>query len=220
MKKYFEFFCYCLIIVFIAINAILTKDSIFALLNAIFGILYTISAGKGRVICYLFGLLGSGFYCYLAFINSLWGNFFLYILYYIPLQIIGFFKWKKHLNKKTNQIFKTKLSNKERLIYGIIYIAITIVFCFILTFTNDKNPILDGIITISSIFGMYLTLKRAIEQWLIWTIVNFLSLFMWIDLIIKGQKTISTAIAWFIYLILGIVFYIKWKKEITTLNQQ
>ena len=95
--------------IFIILNAIFTKDSLIAVISAICGISYTYIAGKGKISCYLFGLTGSSFYCYLSFINALWGNLLLYALYYIPMQIIGFFRWKKHLNNKTNSIIKIKL---------------------------------------------------------------------------------------------------------------
>ena len=107
-----------MIIVFsiILINAIILKDNPAAIINAICGILYTIIAGKGKISCYFFGLLGSSCYILLSFKNALWGNMLLYLCYYIPMQILGIFKWKQHLKKESKEIVKIKLNFKEQII--------------------------------------------------------------------------------------------------------
>ena len=60
---------------------------------------------------------------------------------------------------------------------------------------------------------MYLTVKRCVEQWLIWMIVNSLSLIMWLKIVISGTMVFATVIMWSVYLVLAIYFYFKWKKE-------
>ena len=213
VKKY-ENYILILVILFIIANAFLRQDSYIALISAICGITYTFIAGKGYPICYLFGLTGSSFYCLLALQNALWGNLLLYGLYYIPMQIIGYFKWKKNLKTNSSEIIKTRLSRKEFVsILSILTILTTITY-FILLASNDKHPLLDSITTIFSIGGMYLTVRRAIEQWLLWMIVNSLSLIMWINVVINGTKAYSTAIMWFVYLFLAIYFYRQWDKDI------
>ena len=92
--------------VVILINAILLKDSPYAIINAICGILYTFLAGKGVVSCYYFGLMGSSCYGYLSFLNGFWGNLILYVAYYIPMQVLGVIFWKKNLKVNSNQIKK------------------------------------------------------------------------------------------------------------------
>lgn len=204
------------VIFFILTNAYLLKDSPVAVCSAICGILYTIIAGKGKISCYFFGLAGSGCYIWLSFKNALWGNMLLYLCYYIPMQVLGIFKWKKHLEEKSKEIIKTKLDAVERIklvLVGISGCALTI---FLLYFTGDKSPIIDGITTFLSIIGMYLTVRRCIEQWVIWMIVNGLSFIMWANLVVNGTKAYSTVVMWGVYFILAVYFYFVWKKETYT----
>lgn len=200
----------------IIINAITVKDSLISVISAICGITYTFMAGKGRVSCYLFGLTGSGFYCWLAFINALWGNLLLYACYYIPMQILGFWRWSKHVNSKTNEIVKIKLTKQENSVLCITTILITAITIIILRLMNSSNPFIDGITTVFSVAGMYLTVRRAIEQWVVWMIVNFLSALMWINIILQGEKAYATVIMWITYFVFAIYFYMRWKKEIFT----
>lgn len=204
------------VLVFILISAILRGDSVFALISAICGITYTFLAGKGLPICYLFGVAGSSFYSMLAFQNLLWGNLLLYAGYYVPMQILGFFKWKKNLKDGHNYIVKIKLSRKELLLLILILILLTIGVYYILMSYNDAHPILDSITTVFSVGGMYLTVRRAIEQWIFWMGVNALSLAMWIDVAMDGVRVFSTIVMWAVYLFLAVYFYIEWKKEISS----
>ena len=96
----------------------------------------------------------------------------------------------------------------------VISILTCIITAFILTVSKDKSPIIDSITTVLSIAGMYLTVKRAIEQWWFWMIVNGLSAIMWIKITLAGEKVFSTVIMWSVYFLLAIYFYCTWKKEI------
>ena len=207
-----------IVLVIILTNAFVLKDSPAAILNAICGILYTIIAGKGKISCYFFGLTGSGCYIYLSFANALWGNMLLYLMYYIPMQILGIFRWKKHLKKESGEIIKINLNFKQRLKLSIIALIGCIIAIAVLNYFNDKSPVIDGITTFLSILGMYLTVKRAIEQWIVWIIVNGLSFIMWLNLVIHGAKAYSTVLMWGVYFILAIYFYIMWKKELQNQN--
>ena len=200
------------VLTLILINAIIVKDNPIAVISAFCGILYTIIAGKGKISCYFFGLSGSWCYVWLSFLNSLWGNMLLYLCYYIPMQILGIFKWKKHLKKDTKEIVKTRLSNKNRVTLLFIGVLGSIITSIILHYFHDKSPIADGITTFLSVLGMYLTVRRAIEQWVVWMIVNGISALMWINLVLHGTKTYSTVIMWVVYFVLAIYFYFEWKK--------
>ena len=212
--KRYEKFGLGIIYLILLCNLIIFKDSPIAVTSAFFGITYTFLAGKGNPICYLFGIMGSGFYGYLSFHNALWGNLLLYIGYYIPMQVVGFFKWNSHLKTGSSEIIKTSLSKKERLILSAITLILTALAIVVLYFTQDKKPIIDGITTVFSLAGMYLTVRRAIEQWGVWIFVNGLSAIMWGLIALSGEKVYSTVIMWSVYFVLGIYFYFCWKKEL------
>lgn len=201
-------------ILLIIVLSFLINDSKIALVSAICGILYTIFAGKGKISCYAFGLCGTLCYSYLSFVNNLFGNLALYMLYYLPMQIVGIFRWKKHLKKDSGEIIKTKLSVKERLIYLILTIIISLAVSFILKYTGDASPFIDGTTTVFSILGMLLTVKRCIEQWYVWILVNGLSALMWIEAYIQDSNCLATVIMWLTYFILAFYFLAGWRKEI------
>lgn len=201
-----------MILCLIFYNAVILNDSIIAVISAFCGITYTIIAGKGKISCYLFGLTGSGFYAFLAFSNGIYGNFLLYLLYYIPMQILGVINWSKHLDKKTNEIYKTGVKNK--LLLTLISAILCVISVILLIFCNDSHPYFDGIVTALSLVGMYLTVKRCIEQWIIWGIVNLLTTLMWVKIILSGYRAYSTVVMWAVYLFLAVYFYKEWRVRV------
>lgn len=190
------------------------NDNKIALVSAICGISYTILAGKGKISCYLFGLSGTLCYAFISFKNALFGNLALYALYYFPMQIFGIFKWKENLKTDTQEIIKTKLSNKQRLIYFLLAILLSTILYFILWKFNDKNPIFDAITSAFSIIGLILTVKRCIEQWIVWMVVNGLSTIMWVQAYTNGSNCFATILMWGTYFILSIYFLHVWNKEL------
>ncbi len=210
----FEKIFFPLEILLIVIISIILNDSKVALISAIAGISYTILAGKGKISCYFIGLIGTFCYCYISFKNGFYGNLALYGLYFFPMQIIGIIKWAKHLKKDTGEIYKTCLSKKEKLLYSILLFTSTIMLWLILSLIGGKNPFVDSLTTVFSIFGQILTVKRCVEQWYIWLIVNIFTLFMWIIAYINGSNCLATIIMWATYVFLALYFLNKWKKEI------
>ena len=201
-------------ILLIVVISLYMGDNKIALISAVCGISYTILAGKGKISCYIFGLTGTMCYAYIAFLNTLYGNLFLYALYYFPMQVLGIFKWRQNLNSKTREIVKTTLTMNERIIYFICAIIGSILLAMILELSGDKTPYIDGITTIFSVIGLLLTVKRCIEQWYIWIVVNGLSMIMWIEAYKNGSNCFATILMWATYLVLAFYFLHTWKKEI------
>ena len=202
-------------ILFIIVLSFVMNDSKIALISSICGVSYSILAGKGKISCYFLGLAGTACYSYLSFKNALYGNLALYLLYYFPMQVFGIFKWKEHLKKDTQEIVKTCLSNKEKVIYLTLSILFSIIGYVILVLLKDQSPAIDSLTSVLSVVGLILTVKRCIEQWYVWFIVNGLSVVMWIGAYLNGSNCFATILMWGAYFVLSIYFLHTWKKELS-----
>ena len=209
----FEKTFYTSVIVIIIISSFAFNDGKIALISALCGITYTFLAGKGKVYAYYIGLIGTAFYCFIAFKNGFYGNMALYGLYFFPMQVIGIFNWKKHLNKEKNQIFKTTLKTKERFLYFASTALLAFIIYQILLLNGGKSPILDAFVTAFSVLGQLLTVKRCFEQWIVWSCVNFVCSVMWLTACINGAHYFATLLMWLVYFAVGIYFLFAWKKE-------
>jgi len=206
------FFSCAILITFVL--STLAHDEVVATVSAVCGITYTILAGKGKVLCYYIGIIGTLCYCYFAYKNSFFGNCLLYGFYYFPMEIVGIINWSKHLKENTTEIIKQRLSLMEAILYYTVAVIFSIILGFILKTNGGHSAFIDSITTVFSILGLYLTVKRCIEQWHAWIIVNFLSSIMWIIALMKGAKCLGTVMMWTIYSILAVYFLIQWHKEL------
>ena len=214
LLKNMDYAIFSLVLIFILVNALVMHEYLVAVIDAICGISYVFLIGKGKPIAYIIGLIGSGCYCLLSLQQALWGNLLLYALYYIPMQVIGFIQWNKNLKEGKKEVVKIKLPKKELINICIISFVLIFLTALGLEFFKDKHPILDSITTILSIAGMYMTVRRALEQWIFWIFVNAISLIMWLHVALSGAKVISIVIMWGVYLFLAFYFYFAWNKEI------
>jgi len=185
-----------------------------AIISAICGICATITAGKGKISCYFFGILNNLLYSYISFDNAFWGNLALNMLYYLPMQFIGISQWKKHMKKDKQEIYKTKLSAKERIIYFVVITLLCTGGYYLLVYLEGGNPLIDSVTTVLSVFAFLLTVKRCVEQWYLWTIVNALCVLMWFGAFMHGSHCFATVLMWLTYLVLGLYFLKNWNTEL------
>lgn len=217
--KYEKFF-FPLGIILITIISFIMQDSKIAILSAVCGIIYTILAGKGNFSCYFFGITATLCYAWLAFSASLYGNFILHIFYYFPMEIAGIFNWKNHLKNKSSEIIKTQLTFKMRTFFLLIGILATIGLSFVIDKIGGEKPFFDALTCVFSVLGMFFTVKRCIEQWFAWMVVNAFSAIMWLKLYLQGANCFVLVLKWAIYLGLAFYFLHSWQKEILKVKKR
>lgn len=201
-------------ILLITLIAIYMKDNTVALISAICGICATITAGKGKISCYVFGMVSNICYSYISFKNGFWGNLCLNMLYYFPMQFVGISQWKKHMKHDKQEVYKTSLSSKERVIYFSVAFLLSLIGYFLLKYFGGSNPAIDSVTTVLSVIAFILAVKRCAEQWYLWSIVNALCVIMWTGAYLNGSHCFATILMWATYFVLGLYFLHNWNREV------
>jgi nicotinamide mononucleotide transporter len=204
-------FCFC--VTATIISAIILNDKITGITAAVTGIFYTLLAGKGKISCYLFGIVNSLLYGWLSFEQKLYGEVMLNWGWYFPMMFAGLFFWRKNLGEQ-QIIRKTKLSTREKIVFYLLTLIGITVYAVILHYMKDSQPLIDSATTVLSVTAMILTVKRCANQWLMWTIVNILSVWMWFRVFQLNGESAALLAMWFIALANGIIFWVQWYKDI------
>lgn len=197
----------------IIILSLILKDNLLGIISALTSTWYALWAGKGKVSCYFFGIINSFCYGLISYQYQLFGEVMLNWGYYFPMMFVGLFFWKKHLNQH-QEICKTKLGFKGRIILAVSSAAGIIVYAVILKLIGGRTPGLDSLTTVLSIAAMIMTVKRCAEQWFLWTVVNIASIIMWMRIFMAEGGAIASLLMWCIALANGIIFYFQWSKEV------
>ena len=190
--------------------SILWGDGALGITAAATGMAYTVLAGKGKVSCFLFGLINTPIYAYLAFSCGYYGDFSLNV-YYFAMMFPGIISWLKNSSADNEEgIKRTSLPQKSRLLLLAACIAAILPLWAILHALDGSRPLCDAMTNVLSIAAMILTVKRAIEEWVLWIAVNAIEVFMWYRAWCSGSGNISILLMWMLFLVNGIYLLTLW----------
>lgn len=172
---------------------------IVASVGAIAGVLNTVLSANGNIWTFLFGVLDVTIYSVALFQSGYVGNAALHVLYFLPMQFVGFFNWKKRGAHGSEQVQARRLDARSWLITGVAFLVGTIVAYLILGFVDSKETaegflktavLLDAVVMGLNILGQVLMSLAYADQWFIWILVNVFSIWMWLHKIDNSYSTI------------------------------
>ena len=188
-------------------------ENAIGLIMALTGVWCVILTGKGKRSSFLFGFVNAALYAYVAFGAKYYGEVMLNALYYLPMSVVGWLAWKKHMDDDTGDVVKKRLSLKKGLLaYAITGIAIA-VYGLILSALGGSLPYVDSMSTVVSVVAQILSIGRLMEQWVLWIVVDVVTVIMWAVDFAKGGETIATLAMWAIYLVNAIIMFVRWYRE-------
>ncbi len=174
---------------------------------AISGILCVVLCAKGKKSQYIWGLINVIGYVIIAFINKYYGEVMLNALYYLPSQFIGYYLWNKHTNIETENVEGNKLNLTKSILLVIVCTIGILLYKLVLDLLGGQGTLLDSASTTISIFANLLMMLRYREQWLLWIIIDFITVVMWIL-----AKDFIMVTMWSVYLINAFYGYYNWTK--------
>lgn len=121
--------------------------------------------------------------------------------------------WKKNMKSDTNTVQTRSLSNKNKWIVCAVVVIVTVVWGFCLKQIGGALPYIAALSNVLSLIARFLSVNRYTEQWILWIILNSISVVMWVYALGSGSQNIGTLLMWIIYVINSIWGYIKWKKD-------
>ncbi|MGL5577038.1 MAG: nicotinamide riboside transporter PnuC [Sarcina sp.] len=211
--------------------------SIISLISAISGVFNSIYIARADIWCYFFWIINTLTYAFVAYESKLYGQVIQNIIFIFPLEIIGLISWIKALKKRkaTNTedegVDVKKFGSKEWIltviglaIFWVAYGAFTYYLpnimeaLFHIKIAPDADLVLDSLTAILTIYAVWLTGARYLEQWTFWLLSNGIGVVMFLIPVFgelaKGQfnvTTMSGAIGWIQYLTSAIYGFICWR---------
>ena len=192
------------------------KDSMTGIWAALTGIWCVILTGKGKLSSFWVGTVNTILYAVVAWQARYWGEVMLNLIYYVPMNFVGLYMWSKNMNNQTEEVVKERMSVKGSVIAYVCVIVGTLGYGVILELMNGTLPFIDSMSTVFSVFAQFLCVKRYMEQWVLWIIVDVVTVIMWVYAFINGTGDMATVLMWSIYLINAIIMFAKWKKDTKT----
>jgi len=146
-------------------------------------------------------------------------------LYYVPMQFIGWWQWRKRGAAVSDseaggggvQVKARRFSWSQRAVLAAGCIAAVVAGGFILRHFGDPQPFKDSTTTVLSIIAQALMALAFMEQWALWIITNIVSVAMWCVCVARGEAHAGVmVIMWVFYLmnsINGLRVWLKLSRE-------
>ena len=129
-------------------------------------------------------------------------------LYYVLAGVYGLVVWKRQPNKSDHgDIRHTPMNWIVPLVavYAVLHIAF---YFFLAECTDSRVPLFDSMSTALSIVAMWMLSRKLVEQWLVWLVVDMISVGLYIY---KGIPI--TAGLYALYCILAVAGYVRWRRQ-------
>ncbi|MGL4992050.1 MAG: nicotinamide riboside transporter PnuC [Sarcina sp.] len=211
--------------------------SIISLISAVSGVFNSIYIARADILCYFFWIINTLTYAFVAYKTQLYGQVIQNIVFIFPLEVIGLISWMKALkkqkgeNKEDEGIDVKKFGSKEWIltviglaifwiVYGLFlyYLPDMMKGLFGITIAPDSDLIIDSLVAVFTIYAVWLTGARYLEQWTFWLLSNGIGVIMFLIPVVqelaKGQMNVSTmsgAVGWIQYLTSAIYGFICWR---------
>jgi nicotinamide mononucleotide transporter len=156
--------------------------------GSLMGVLSTVLSANGRILTFLFGLIDVTIYGAMCLAGARYGNAALHLLYFLPMQFVGFFQWKKRGAQAHKEVKARRLSGKQWLLYGGLFLAGLVIAYYVLL-AMDKTEaagvvkwlvLMDAFSMMCNLIGQYLLSTAYMDQWYFWIGVNVSTIIMWV----------------------------------------
>ena len=210
-----------------SIGELFTWSSVIPLISTLTGLLAAIYTARGQVLAYVWGFFNVSTYIIVSYSQHLYGEVSLYLLYMLPMQIVGFYSWKKNLNG--NEV-KAKTMKAKHWIMFAIFVCVfwglyaTYVYhlpnildaLFGISIPMDKQFMIDSLTATLTVSAVILATNRFVEQWYMWMISDSIGIILFIIKIVEsGSFTVgafSGAVMWIQFTSNAIYGFITWRK--------
>jgi nicotinamide mononucleotide transporter len=200
------------VLVFQTVAWAINKENYFMLVLTISSSLNLVLGAKGKIAGLYFAILYSILYSISCLSIPLYGEIMYNILYSIPVSATAIFLWKKNSAESGEVEFRTMTT---RFAVGsiIVTVAGTLIYAQILSWMGGNFALMDSLTTVVSVIASMLYLLRYSEQWLMWVVVNALSVVMWIMVLASGDKSATLIIIMDCVNLLNSLYgYLNWRK--------
>lgn len=164
-------------------NGMNAKAPVIGMISGVSGIICNVFISKGKISNYFFGLIFAYSYFYLALANNFLGEMNTTLYVYIPAQFVGYFMWKQNMqtDNGADAVVAKALGLKGWIALIAFIVLGTLGFVQLLQYFGGSSTGLDGLTTIIVIAAQFLMVVRYREQWLLWILLNVISIALWAD---------------------------------------
>ncbi|KEI35522.1 nicotinamide riboside transporter PnuC [Allofrancisella frigidaquae] len=216
-KKEITWLFVCILLT--GITSILTQAEAIIFIYSLLSIINLILVAKGKLLNYFIGIVSCFLYAIISLQNQVYGQFLLFILFFTPMQFYGWYIWSDPENMHTSSTVKARRLTLKQFLSILIIVAIcaSLYGYFILykLFEQNIGLLADSVVGVVSVIAFLLMVRSYAEQWVLWLIIDILTIVIWLDGLVGKEITLAltpVVITRSLTLINAFYGYISWLK--------
>lgn len=206
------------------------------LIVSVSGLFAAIYTARAEVPAYIWGVINTVFYIIISIENHMYAEIILYIVYMLPMNIYGFFSWRKSAQEAkqggseesaTIEVKSLKASSWIAIIISILvvwaaYAAFVYYLPEILNFVagisipRDHVWYIDSFTATVTIFAVVIATLRYKETWYFWILGDAVGIILYIIALTQSSSfsfsTLSGAMMWIQFTVNAIYGLMVWKR--------
>ncbi len=171
-------------------------------------LIYVFLAAKEKVSCWIWGAVSCSLWAYADFtVYNLWVDGILQI-FYVGMSLWGLYAWR--FGKKADKPLAIHVMPIKY--HALIFVAgatLTALLGFVFDkYSPTSYPYPDSFITSFSILATVLTVRKVLENWLYWIVLDMLAVFLF-----AARDAVLVAMVMGIYSVIAVFGYLQWRKK-------
>ena len=181
----------------------------------ILAILYLLLAVQERLSCWYAAALSSALYIYIFYAYA--GLLFESLLqcYYLGMAGYGYFSWRAGAASTRGT---KRITRRSMHYHGIAMVSIAVLSVvagyLAQRYTDAQLPFLDAWTTIASIFTTWLVVRKILENWMYWILIDAVSIYLYID-----RALYLTAGLFCAYIVIAVFGWREWHRHYNAEDQ-
>lgn len=179
------------------------------LFGTLFSLICVFLAVKHNQWTWFFGALGVILFGLLFFEFKLYSDAALQILFFLPMQVWGFMKWKELSEQSSNSKVTLSLESTSFVMIISLIMLLTMINGFVMAgWTDASFPYADAWTTWMSVSAQILMIRKYWQSWVLWIIMDIGAIYIYFA---KGLFVVSGL--YVLFLIIATIGLVKWYRD-------
>ena len=167
---------------------------------------YLILAAQENLWCWACAFVSSVLYTWVFWSVNLYMEAALNV-FYVVMAVVGWWQWRKGQDESSFGI-STLHWQKHLLLLGAMLGLAACNGWLMVRFTDAAWPFVDSFTTWASIITTFLVVRKVLENWLYWLLIDSISIWLYFD-----RGLYLTVLLFAVYLVIVVFGYINWRRD-------